>query len=186
MKFISIDPSLRNTALVYGVIEGDKIIPEGYKLVTTEKSKDKKVRVVSGLVNRCRILREGVKEFFNKHKPDIVFAETPLGAQSFHAGVSYAVSCYLIASVEPPAIEVTPKGLKKGTVGKISASKKEIIEYVRTNYPSFALPMKTVKGKESVVVGKAEHICDAVCVAEVGIQTTQYKQIKDLIKSTTQ
>lgn len=182
MKFISIDPSLRNTALVYGVIEGGKLVPKGYKLITTEKSKGKKVRVVSDLIVRCRTLREGVQQFVREHKPDIIFTETPSGAQSFHSGVSYAVSCYLIASVDPPAIEVTPTELKNSTVGKKSASKKEIIEYVRTNYPNFALPMKTVKGKESVVVGKAEHICDAVCAAEAGMQTNQYKQIKNLMK----
>lgn len=182
MKFISIDPSLRNTAIVFGSIIKDdgsyKLNPEGYELIVTKKSSNKKIRASSDLIERCRALNERISKFVKEYQPSIVFAETPSGSQSFRGGLSYAVSCYLIATVDPPAIELTPTEVKKKTVGKNTATKKEMIQYVVDNFPEFELPMKMQKGKQSVVEGKAEHICDAICAGVAGLQSNQFEQLR--------
>lgn len=177
-KFISIDPSLTNTAIVFGQIEDDKLIPENHVLLQTQPTKNKQVRASSDLVNRSRFLLNGLIGNIKEFQPDIIFAETPSGSQSFRGGLSYAISCALIASCDPAAIEVTPMEVKK-VLGKGKISKKQIINYVAEKYPNFHLP---IKRGGAILEGEAEHIADAIVAAEAGIKTTQYLQIKNLLK----
>ena len=61
MKFVSIDPSMSNTALVWGEIKEDKTLNlQGYKIVHTEKSSDKKVPVMVDRLDRISDIFEGV------------------------------------------------------------------------------------------------------------------------------
>lgn len=177
IKFISIDPSLRNTAFVYGHIADGKIKLEGSAIIQTIKDTNKQVRASSQLVDRCRKLIIGTKNYVNIHKPDVCFSETPSGAQSFNSAVSYAVSCAIIACVEPQPIEVSPQEVKNVT-GLKNPSKKEIIELVDKKYPDF-LPKKK---DGTILLAEAEHIADAIIVVEAGLQTKQYLQIKNILE----
>lgn len=174
MKFISIDPSLRNTAVVWGTIENDVLVPTDYKIAITQKNSDKKVRASSDLIARCRTLITEVSSIVNAFNPQIIFVETPSGSQSYHSAVSYAVSCALIASIIQPAIEITPIEVKKGTVGKKTASKEEMIEWAISTYPDFPFELKGGKPVKS----RVEHVADAIAVAHVGIKNSQYIQLK--------
>ena len=176
IKFISIDPSLRNTAIVFGMINNDVIKLGGSAIIHTTKTEHKQVRASSDLVERSRSLLNGVKKYIDIHKPDIVFAETPSGAQSYNSAISYAISCAIIAIVEPQPIEVTPQEVKTIT-GLKNPSKKEIIDLVNSKYPDF-LPKKK-DGK--ILLAEAEHFADAIIIAEAGLKTKQYLQLKNLI-----
>lgn len=178
IKFISIDPSLRNTALVYGHIVDGRIKLEGSAIINTIKNQNKQVRASSDLVERSRSLINGVRNYVAIHKPDICFGETPSGAQSFSSAISYAISCAIIAMVEPSPIEVSPQEVKNIT-GLKNPSKKEIIDLVESKYPNF-LPRK--KSGE-ILLSEAEHIADAIIVVEAGLKTKQYLQIKTLIEN---
>lgn len=174
IDFISIDPSLRNTGIVYGVINEDfSITPKEFKLFTTKKDSTKKVRASSDLIRRVKYLHTNIIDTITKYSPQVIFAETPSGSKSSNAMKSYGISCALIAIIEPAPIQVTPQEVKKQVLGKISGTKEEIISYVSEKYPDFNLP----KAKT-----RAEHIADAVCIAESGITTNQFEQIKKFIK----
>lgn len=173
MRFISIDPSLANLGIVRGVIKDGAITLVDYKLTQTEKTKVKSMRASSDLVNRCRQLNEAVLEAITSFSPDICFVETPSGSQSYSGALSYGISCFIISLCNPPAIEVSPIEVKKLTVGSKTATKKEIINYIGEKYPGFL----ETKKDGSFVEGRMEHIADAVCIAEAGMKTTQFKQL---------
>jgi len=160
MEFISIDPALANTALVFGETEGDELRLIEYKLIQTKKEKGGTDEVVG----RCELINNNVHDYIKEKDPDYVLIETPSGSQSFMGGVSYAVVCYLIATIKryKEVLTTTPVGMKKHILGKNDATKEEIIEYVGTKYPYFELPMVGTQINKS----KAEHIADAVGVAE--------------------
>ena len=173
MKFISIDPSLSNLGIVRGTIKDGEITLESYSLLSTEKNKNKTIRVSSDTIQRSKFLQKGLMSAIEDYKPQVIFAETPSGSQSASGMLSYGISCCLIALCEPPAIELTPVEVKVKTLKSKTASKKDIIEYVDNKYPNFL----EKKRDGSVVEGRMEHIADAVCIAEAGIKSDQFKQI---------
>lgn len=174
MRFLSIDPSLRNTALVWGEIKGDDDITiSGYELIQTTKSKNKQIRASSDLIERSRTVLRGVQEIVSEINPHICFAETPSGSQNASGAKSYAISCMIIAALNPPAIEITPIELKVKTVGKKTASKDEIIKWVDERFPG----VLEVKRNGEINKGKMEHVADAICATIAGMNTTQFKQL---------
>ena len=179
IKFISIDPSLANTAIVRGTIENNELNLKSYELIQTEKSKVKSIRSSSDLVNRCRLIHEALQKTITEYNPDVCFVETPSGSQSYSGALSYGISCYTISLCNPPAIEVTPTEVKKFTVGSKTATKKEIITYVGEKYVNFL----ETKKDGSFVEGRMEHVADAVCIAEAGIKTSQFKQLSKFINN---
>ena len=179
MKFISIDPSLSNLGIVRGEIIKDNLILDSHTLVSTEKSKNKTIRVSSDVIQRIQFLQNALRVSIEDYKPQVIFAETPSGSQSANGMLSYGISCGLIAMCNPPAIQVTPIEVKKLTVGSKTASKKDVIEYVNNKYQGFL----ETKRDGSVVETRMEHIADAVCIAEAGMKTDQYKQIKSYLNN---
>ena len=177
IKFISIDPSLRNTAVVYGELQGDIIKLKGSYIHQNTKDKSKQVRASSDLIVRGRGLIKQVNAWVDVYAPDIIFAETPSGSQSFKGAIAYGVSCMLIATLKPAPIEVTPQEVKK-VLGKGVISKDMIINYVDKKYPNF-LPRKK---NGAINKSEAEHIADAVVAAEAGLKTTQFLQVKILLE----
>lgn len=172
MKLIGIDPSLRYTCLVSAVLTGDKIEVTDYILIETAKETNKKIRASSDLINRCREIYLEVKNWIDA---DVVFAETPSGSQSASGMKSYGVSCFLIATINPAAIEVTPLEVKLASVGNKSASKKEIIDWAYNLHPNLDWPM--FKGK---LQNKSEHIADAIAVIYAGIKTNDFQRLLKL------
>lgn len=183
LKFVSIDPSLRNTGIVWGeIVDGKTLTTGGHHLVQTEKSKNKQVRVSSDIITRCRKIHQGIAAVIIDVNPNVIFVETPSGSQSSAAMRSYGICCALIAMITPPPIEITPQELKKNVMGSLTASKAQIISYVEGKYPNLKLPTKTQKGGvTTVIASKAEHIADAVCAAEAGLQTDQFKQLISIL-----
>lgn len=183
MQFISIDPSLANMGIVKGSINivGGKTLIEldSYELITTKKSQVKTIRASSDTIDRCAYLHKNLTRVIEEFQPDVCFAETPSGSQSYSGALSFAISCFLISLCNPPAIQVTPTEVKKFTVGSKTASKKEIINYIGEKYPGFLKKKKD----GSYLEGEMEHIADAVCIVEAGIQTNQFKQISKFINN---
>lgn len=173
-KFLAMDPSLANTALVWGYITDGEIEPVDWILAVTGKSKNKQVRVSSDTVDRCKHTIGFINEVLEDWKPDICFAETPSGSKSSNAMKSYGVSCAYIALMNPPAIQVSPTELKQATVGKNTASKQEMMDWAESLHPDFPWERKK---DGTMVVGRMEHVADAIGAAYAGIQTDQYAQI---------
>lgn len=181
MKFISIDSSLRNTGIAVGSYNEGKISVEHIFLNKTEKSKEKTVRASSDTVSRCRETYNFVQGLIKEHNPQVVFVETPSGSQNSSAMKSYGTTCMLIASINPPPIEVTPIEVKLATVGKKTASKQDMIDWAYNLHSNIEWLFKTQKGKKSLVADN-EHLADAIAIAYSGIETNEFKRLINLVK----
>lgn len=181
IKYMSLDPSLTNTAVVYGELDTstDTLYPKNYKLINTVKTKLKTIRASSDLVRRCRTINEELQKLIDEYKPDVVFVETPSGSQNYSGAISYAVSCYLIGTINPPPIEVTPLEVKMASVGKGTASKKDVMNYCLKKFPDFPYELKK---DGSMVEAKMEHVCDSIASSVAGVKSKQYSQLKNFFK----
>lgn len=176
---MSLDPSLTNTAVVWGEVDlkTDTINPTGFELINTSKSKLKSVRSSSDLVRRCRTINDKLHPLIENYNPAIVFVETPSGSQNYSGAISYAVSCFLIGTINPPPIEVTPLEVKMYSVGKGTASKKDVMNFCLEKFPNFPYERKK---DGSLVEAKMEHVCDSIAASVAGIKSKEYAQIKKL------
>lgn len=177
-KFISIDPSLRNTAIVWGKIDSENIDIDGWRLVTTHKDTKKGVRASSDSVRRAKRVVEALKYTMEEVKPDVCFGETPSGSQSSAGMLSYGVSCVYLAMLEPEVIEVTPTEIKKHVSGRKDASKEVIMDWVEERHPGI-LPRKK---DGTILKSRAEHVADAIAAAHTGMNTKQFQLIKPFLK----
>jgi len=177
MRIVSIDPSLRNTCLVYSELVDGCIRIVDSVTIETEKSKLKQVRASSDLIHRCDVLHRHVNKFLKKHSPEIIFVETPSGSQSASGMKNYGVSCYLIATLIPRAIEVTPTEVKKATVGTKTASKNDMIAWAFDKHPE--APWVLRKG---FPLAKQEHMADAIAIIYAGMVTPAYSWLMSAIK----
>lgn len=166
MRFLSIDPSMSNTAIVWGEIKEDKtLLLQGYKIVHTEKSKEK-VAVMADRVNRVRSIFTMMDEVIAEQQPDVSFFEYSSGSQSSSGAISVGVSCAIAAKLPTPNFGVTPMDVKK-IVGKGTISKDQVMEYCLSKYPDFNFEKKK---DGSLVKARMEHVCDAILIGLAGIK----------------
>lgn len=177
MKIVSIDPSLRNTALVYSELTDGVVKVIDSVTIETEKSKLKQVRASSDLIHRCDVLHRHVNKFLEKHSPEIIFVETPSGSQSASGMKNYGVSCYMIATLTPRAIEVTPTEVKKATVGTKTASKHEMIAWAFEKHPEAPWTLRN-----DFPLAKQEHMADAIAIIYAGMITPAFDWIKSVTR----
>ena len=176
MRFLAVDSSLRNTGVAIGTIDGDKVLVDKIILNTTEKTKNKQVRASSDTIDACRQNFQFLQKVIEEYEPQVIMAETPSGSQSSSGMKSYGATCQLIGSLSPSPIEVTPNEVKMASVGKKTASKKEMIEWAHGLYPD--LEWYWHAGK---LQNKNEHMADAVAIIFAGMQTRQFQQLKALL-----
>jgi len=181
MKIIGIDPSMRNTALICFEYEDSsgKITPIDSITITTEKTKNKKIRASSDLIECCNKLYSDGHDFIEKHRPQIIFAETPSGSQNASGMKSYGVSCFFLATLSPRAIEVTPQEVKMATVGSKVATKKEMIAWAFNLHPD--VNWKLGKDGQPQVTTE-EHLADAIAVVYAGMKTANFSQIRQFFQ----
>ena len=179
IKFLSIDSSLANTGIAVGTTDGNKTDIEYIGLITTEKDKSKKIRASSDTISRCKKTYYTVHSIIDNYKPDVVFIETPSGSQNSSAMKSYGSTCMLIASIRPNPIQVTPNEVKEASVGKKTASKKEMIDWAYNLYPNVAWD----KNKDGSLKNKNEHMADAIAITYAGIKTEDFGRVKEFINA---
>lgn len=181
ITFLSIDPSLANTAAVLGTYNTDtkEINIEESFLFQTEKTKAKQVRASSDLIERCKHLNNSIHEVLIKKHVDVIFAETPSGSQSADGMKNYGVSCMLLATLIPEPIQVTPIEVKVKSVNNKKASKQDMIDWAYALYPYKHL-WHFHSGKLTL---KNEHIADAIAVVHAGITTPQFSQVTAFLKN---
>ncbi len=162
--FLSADPSLKNTALIWGQIENGVIKPIGHMISTTDKVKGEKVMI--DMVNRARKTIENIISTVTLVSPDYTFSEIPSGSQSLSGAKSAALSCAYIALLGSDCVISTPGEVKKATGNKRTATKDDIMNWADNKFPDYDFPRKK---DGTMVKGKCEHICDALAVVESGI-----------------
>lgn len=177
MTILSIDPSLANTAFVVS-----KVSPSGELLpiasIISSTKKREKVPVMLDRINRCEQHLNNLHAAVNVYSPTHIAVELPSGSQSSAASVGIGTVLMFIAAAKRlgEVITVSPTQVKKQVNGTNSAEKQEVIDYVDKKYPNF-LPKKS---NEDIHKGQAEHIADAVVIAEVAVKNSQ-KGIKRII-----
>ncbi len=180
MKFLAIDSSLSNTGVAIGYygrgVSGEfEIAIEEIRLSQNQKSTAKQVRVSSDTIVRCRETLEFVHGMIKEVKPNIVCVETPQGSQSANGMKSYGTTCMLIASLVPPAIEVTAMEVKLASVGSKTASKEDMIQWAHKKYPHLNWLMHAGK-----LQAKNEHCADAIGIIYATIKTAEFKRLLTL------
>lgn len=178
MLFLAVDSSLRNTGVAFGEITDGKVSVYKIMLHTTEKDSTKQVRASSDTIDACRSNFEFLEGVIKAYMPDVIFAETPSGSQSSSGMKSYGATCQLIASLKPVAIEVTPHEVKMASVGKKTASKKEMMDWASNLFPE----LEWDRNKNGTLKNKNEHTADAIGIVYAGINTRQFKQLEALVK----
>lgn len=177
MIVVTIDPSLSNTCLTAIKYENGEAIVIDSVTIHTEKSKNKKIRASSDLIERCVDLYRGSYQFVDKWSPNVIFAETPSGSQSASSLKSYAVSCFLLASLPERCLEVTPAEVKKASVGKATASKEEMIEWAFEKHPEAPWLIRN-----GAPLKKQEHLADSIAVFYAGMKTKEFEWLSKAYK----
>lgn len=182
MRIVTIDPSMRHTALVafdLNVETGVATVCDSIT-INTEKTTDKRVRASSDLIASCRDLHKGAMAFIQKHSPVLIFAETPSGSQSASGMKSYGISCFLLGTITPSPIEVTPIEVKKASVGEKTASKKEMIAWAFKKHPELDWKLDRSGVPQATT---EEHKADAVAVLYAGMKTADYSRAREFMLS---
>lgn len=149
MRFISVDPALRNFGVVVGRVEGCKnfYIDETFTLQTDAKYSYRKR--AEYIVNRLSPYVE---------KAEIMFVEQPHGSQSAAAAWSLGVVLGIIVTLDIPKIYVSANEAKNFL--KKGAKKDEIIEWATKQHPE--IKWKIYRGNPAK---NNEHVADALLIA---------------------
>lgn len=154
MKILGIDPSLSNWGYAIGLLNnGLTIIDTG--VIQTKPDKTKKRQNLKDL-DRCKFIYQNL--LFLVKDIDVICVELPTGSQSARACVSYGACVALTATLSAKLIVTTPNQTKR-LVGSPTASKDDVINWVKDRHPYLDLSIKT----------KAEHIADAICSIYTGL-----------------
>lgn len=190
MKIVGMDPSLSNFGVVNATLDIQTLTftVQDMHVVQTEPERDKKVRKKvrknSEDLERARTLYKGAMEAIDG--AFMVFIEVPVGSQSARAMASYGMCLGVIAAVAEtvPIIQVTPNDVKMAGCGIRTATKDEMIEAMVKKYPNAPWPMKTVKGVQTPIASKCEHLADALAAIEAGVSSDEFKQTIAVLRST--
>lgn len=165
MKFVSVDPSLSNTAIVWGTIKEDKTLNLlGWRIVASKKS-TVKIPVMEDRLNRIKDIFSAVDDVLLMFPPDVCFGEYPTGSLNSSAAVSLGISLSILAKL-PNFNGVTALDVKK-VVGIGVISKDQIMDYCLKKYPDFSFEKKK---DGTLVKARMEHVADAAVIAEAGLK----------------
>lgn len=152
MKILSFDPSLSNWGYSIANYHNNQLDILDYGVIQTKPSNSKERQNIKDF-NRCQYLYQQLLPLV-KSDIDMIIVELPTGSQSSRAMVSYATCIAITACIShtnPNINIVTPNQIKR-LVGSPTASKDDVIDWVKQRHPNLKLPVKS----------KAEHICDSI------------------------
>ncbi|HBW8542488.1 TPA: hypothetical protein MFM47_004725 [Klebsiella pneumoniae] len=182
IKVVGVDPSMSNFGLAIGTLDldTDKLEIHGLELVETKAGGTKKtVRVNSDDLRRAKEIWRTARPIIEQ--AHIVFCELPVGSQSSRAQTSYGVCIGVLACVDKPLIQVTPNEIKHYVGNKLTTSKEEIIQWAIAKQPDAPWLRRKQAGKDALVA-KNEHLADAIASIYSGMQTDQFRQVRDVLK----
>lgn len=171
--------------LGWTVINGGK--PEACGVIETEKTKRKNILVSNDYFNRSSKIATELEEVVNTYGVKGLLGELPSGgAKSSRAAIQMNMATGIIATFCKlkglPAEFCTPNDVKRATVGRLDASKSEIMDFIikrfpgkkTTKYHKCRVSKNFPKGRKPVYtyhfcgqefgVGNFEHIADSMGV----------------------
>lgn len=173
------DPSLRHWGIACGMYFPDSgaIEIKHIEVVEPALPKTKQIKVCSKDLMAATALSNRVWDISNVAQA--IFAEIPVGSQSARGGVGNGVVYGILGMLQAqqfPIHELSPTEVKLAAVGSKTASKQDMIDWAVALYPELDWPTQTQKGVTRIV-GKAEHIADAIAAIHAGVQTQAFKQL---------
>lgn len=179
IKVLGVDPALRNVGLALCIIDLDESTMEftQVKLIETSSDTKKTVRKNSEDLERARHIWKELLPLVQQ--ADVLAVEIPVGSQSARAMCSYGVIIGLLAAIDKPLIQVTASEVKAVT-GNKNASKQQVIDYCVKEFKEIKW-LTTKRNGKVTLVSKNEHIADAICAVEAGLQTDQFKMIENTL-----
>lgn len=172
VPYMSIDPSLRNTAIVTGTTDLKSFYPKTPIMLETKPNTKSKTKILD-FIGSIGIIFSGLRAVLEATKPRYIFIERPSGSQSVKARDGYAMSCTLIAVLRNLAAEYgaeviisSPKEVKLAAVGDEKATKAQMVKWASEKYPDF----NWFKNRKGEVLLLNEHLADACAIAEAGLK----------------
>lgn len=214
ISIIGVDPSTSHFGMVYGwyEINSQEFIPLHYTVLEPPdglydefppKGKGSERKSIVEFEQTCALASK-IKDFFIRHKPQVVFAEVPVGAKGMKAtGKLYAAMGLVCGSFTFPSsmqnwkiIGVTPQEVKSAATNglDIYASKFQVMKWAFQNYPcvgwKHALKEFERFGKfDTYLVSREvedfnEHMADALAAVKAGTNTRAFNAWLKAVKGT--
>ena len=176
IKVVGFDPSLRNWGISIGNYDtvSKRLIIEKVDVTQPVLSTNKQVRTNSLDLESSKQLAEAAIEACKGARA--IFVEVPVGSQSARAMASYGICVGVLGTLRAmgiPFFEVSPSEVKLVSVGKATATKKDMINWMIKSHPEALLPLHNGK----VIESKAEHMADATAAIHAGVESTLFKQM---------
>lgn len=157
---ISMDPGLASYG--WAVIElgavntADRVVAVG--VIRTKKTAARHgLLVAHDDVRRCEHIIDELLELVKKHKPAVLCAELPSGAQSARAAAALGMAKAIVAAIKTitglPLLACSPAELKQAVCGAKTASKVDVQEGLMKLYSGITWPRRK---------GDIEHAADAL------------------------
>lgn len=180
LKFVGLDPSLRNWGLAIGAYDTEtkQLTIQRLDVLNPVLSTGKQVRQNSLDLEAAHQLYKGAMAAVED--AHAVFVEVPVGSQSARAMASYGVCVGVLGAVRGegmPFFEVTPTEVKLAGYGHKTATKQQMIEWAMAKHPEANWPMYKQNGKTLVSEAKAEHQADAVAAIYAGFACNAFQQM---------
>ena len=178
-KIIGFDPSLRNWGYciaTYDAFSRTLEFTDG-GVIQSKPDKEFARKNLEDLQSVTQLYSK-LRPLLKKHQPDYLVAELPVGSQSSRAMVSYAACISLCAVMAYgdgqktiPLLSVSPYNVKKQVSGTIEATKEEVINWVKENYP------QAYEWVDHYPKSKQEHICDAIVAVHCAVTNQTMEDI---------
>jgi Holliday junction resolvasome RuvABC endonuclease subunit len=181
LRIVGVDPSLRNWGLAKGTydVERKQLTIAEIHVIQPTLPKGNKIRKSAIDLIAAEALAHGMLEFVGE--AHMTFVEVPHGSQSAAAMKGYGICIGVLGALREagmPFFELNQREVKLAAVGQKDATKHEMIDWAMAQHPEANWPMKTSKGIQTVISGKAEHMADAIATIHAGIQSAYFNQFK--------
>lgn len=183
MRVVGLDPAFANFGMVAADLRlsgapGARVTPVAMSLVQTKgEGKDRVGFKSSENLARFREIHKALSAFLQTHRPELVFAEVPSGAQNANAAMALGGAVGILASIQQPIIEVSPLEVKRLFTQKQEAVPKAVIR--AWAYERWPEAQWIIHGGKRTL--KNEHLADALATIEAGLQTPTFQQLMALM-----
>lgn len=186
IELIGMDPSLRHWGLAKALYDTQTKKLEVTELDVIEyvPSSHKQVRQNSKDLDAATAIAERVSDFCGSTRN--IFVEIPIGSQSARSMASYGICLGIIGAMQKhntPIAQITPTEVKLASCGNSTASKRDMILWGLEKHPEAPWPSRKVKGVDTVIESKAEHMADAIAAIYAGIRLPEFIKLVDVINT---
>lgn len=183
---LGLDPGLSNTGFAVAEVDPMKGRICAVREVgnsSTDRRNHKLVRQSSDQLRRAKLQAATLRNIIEKHEIDAIAMEVVGTTQYKYPTLSFGVMMGIVAALDLPVMEVTPREVKIAATRNERASKRDIIEWAlaktgkrRVGWPTSERDNHlglTLNGKR--VARAAEHPADALAAIEAAINAEQFR-----------